>query len=98
VTLAITADGTRAYVACESGTGAEVAVVDTASGAVLTRIPVLQPNLVDILISPDGGRLYVSWRSDQNSGVVVVDTSTNQLIATLPTRLRTLAGTTFRWW
>jgi YVTN family beta-propeller protein len=58
-----------------------VVVFDTATGKLLTRIPV-GVNPYDLALSDDGRRLFVSnWASDS---VTVIDTGTRKAVATIP--------------
>ena len=56
--LAISPDGTRAYVLDPSSSGTKVQVVNTATGAVLGTIAT--PGWgADLVMAPSGGQLYV---------------------------------------
>jgi YVTN family beta-propeller protein len=79
--IAITPDGTRAYVA-NLGTDT-VTVIDTAANTILTTIP-LPPDSgpIAIAITPDGSRAY-AVNSDAES-VSVINTSMNSVIADIP--------------
>ncbi|WP_436843919.1 YncE family protein [Streptomyces sioyaensis] len=74
--IAITPDGTRAYVT-SFGAGS-VSVINTANNTVLTTITGVGTNLVGVAITADGTRAYVADRSSNN--VRVIDTATNTLI------------------
>jgi len=74
--VAITPDGTRAYVANSSGT---VSVIDTSTNTVVATIPVTVGAQL-VAITPDGTRAYVA----NNGTVSVIDTSTNTVVATIP--------------
>ena len=74
--LAISADGTRLYVANEDA--GEASVVDIASGEFLARFPVGgEPE--GVRISPDGSVVYVT--SEEDNQVSVIDTAANEVIA-----------------
>jgi YVTN family beta-propeller protein len=77
--VAITPDGTRAYVTI-SFPNNFVSVIDTATNTVVATIPVgVAPN--GIAITPDGTRAYVT---DNGSDTVsVIDTTNNTVIATV---------------
>jgi len=77
--VAITPDGTRAYV-----TGSPVSVIDTATNTVVATLPV---GGSVVAITPDGTHAYVanSFRQTSFSGSVsVIDTATNTEVATVP--------------
>jgi YVTN family beta-propeller protein len=88
--IAISPDGTRAYVANRAN--GNVSVIDTATNAELPASPIAlrasNPN--DIAISPDGTRVYLA--SEDEAGVSVIDTATNAEIAGSPIALPALAG------
>lgn len=77
--IAITQDGSRAYVADPAGA---VFVIDTASNTVVATIitPSVQPFAP--AITPDGASVYVANPSTNN--VSVIDTATNTIVATVP--------------
>jgi YVTN family beta-propeller protein len=75
--IAIAPDGSRVYVASE-GAG-EVAVIDTITNAILTRIDVGDaPNA--IAISPNGSRIYIESKVAGQDGIETISTATNQSI------------------
>ncbi len=76
--IAVTPDGGRVY-ACNS-TGS-VSVIDTASYAVTTNIPV-GPYLREIAMSPDGASAYVVSERDDGGVLSVIDTANNTVDAT----------------
>jgi YVTN family beta-propeller protein len=80
--VAITPDGTRAYVANEFSY--TVSVIDTATNTVVATIPVgLVP--IGVAITPDGTRAYVP--NEFSYTVSVIDTATNTVVATIPVGL-----------
>ncbi|MGW4482113.1 cytochrome D1 domain-containing protein [Rhodococcus triatomae] len=76
--VAITPDGTHAYVTNTSSQ--TVSVIDTATNAVTSTIPVGAANAV--VITPDSTRAYV--RNQGGGGVSVIDTATNTVTSTIP--------------
>jgi YVTN family beta-propeller protein len=81
VVVAITPDGTRAYVTDNSSlsTGS-VAVIDTATNTVLTTVVVgIDPQ--DLAITADGTHVYVACFGANS--VFVIDTATNTVSATI---------------
>ena len=77
-------DGTRIYVAEQ--TTSNVAVYDTATNQLITKIPLDDPTqyhyVKDLTVSADGSRLYVG---SNGARVYVVDTATNQPLGTIAT-------------
>ena len=72
--VAVSADGTRLYVANEDA--GEASVVEIASGEILASLPVGgEPE--GVRISPDGSVVYVT--SEEDNRVAVIDTATNTL-------------------
>jgi YVTN family beta-propeller protein len=79
VHVAITPDGTRAYV---TNFGSHnVSVICTAANAVIATVKVGH-NPLDIALTPDSASAYVV-NADSNS-VSVIDTNTNAVSATVP--------------
>ena len=83
--VAITPDGTRAYVAdanclpfCGSG---RLSVIDTASNTVVATIPV-GVGSSGVATTPDGTRVYVT--NQISNTVSVIDSATNTVVATVP--------------
>ena len=77
--VAITPDGTRAYVTINFPN--VVSVIDTATNTVVATIPVgVGPN--GAAITPDGTRAYVT--NHDSDTVSVIDTATNTVVATIP--------------
>lgn len=78
--VAVSKDGSRAYVA--NSTDRSVSVVNTATGALTTSIPVGgTPSAVAVDPSPGSSRAYVALKS--SARVSVVDTSNNTVTATV---------------
>lgn len=73
--VAITPDGTRAYVANDGGA---VWVLDTSNNAVLAKVTV-GGDPYGVAITPDGTRVYVT--EDNAAAVSVIDTSSNAVVA-----------------
>ena len=74
--VAVSADGTRLYVANEDAR--EVSVVDIATGEVVAALPVGgEPE--GVRISPDGSVVYVT--SEEDNQVSAIDTATNEVVA-----------------
>jgi len=90
--IAISPDGTRAYVS--NGEGNQIWAIDTASNQVVATIPTAVLGFVGLSISPDGSRLYAA--SIGNPSVVdVIDTKTNAVVTSIalpssepPTQIR----------
>ena len=82
--VAVTPDGTRAYVADffvpnRSGT---VAVIDTATNMVVTTVTTVTAGFPGVVaITPDGKSAYVTGGSN---GVAVIDTASNTVVDTIP--------------
>ena len=75
--IAITPDGTRAYVANHSGS---ISIIDTSTNTVITTIADSDIPL-GVAITPDGSRAYVS---NARGSISVVDISTNTIITNIP--------------
>ena len=74
--VAVSADGTRLYVANEDA--GEASVVDIATGEILAALPVGgEPE--GVRISPDGSVVYVT--SEEDNQVSAIDTATNTVAA-----------------
>ncbi|GAA4604288.1 DNA-binding beta-propeller fold protein YncE [Actinoplanes octamycinicus] len=71
--LAISADGTRLYVGCESSN--VVAIHDAASGERIGQPIVVGPRPSSMVLSPDGTRLYVSTIDGYDIRIAVIDTT-----------------------
>jgi YVTN family beta-propeller protein len=85
--VAITPDGTRAYVTNHSGTviSGTVSVIDTASNTVAATVPVGSGPL-GVAITPDGKHVYVADNHPPplGPGMSVIDTTTNTVVAIVP--------------
>ena len=74
--VAVSADGTRLYVANEDA--GEASVVDIATGDILAALPVGgEPE--GVRISPDGSVVYVT--SEEDNQVSAIDTAANEVVA-----------------
>jgi len=80
--IAITPDGTKAYVTSYIDVGPCVFVVDLVAHTVLTRIAMPMQYPSSITLTPDGSQAWVSFL--EQSGIVIVDTLTNTVATTLP--------------
>jgi YVTN family beta-propeller protein len=84
--IAITPDGTRAYVPYSFPTSTAVAVIDTMSDAVTQNIPI-GPTVFDlttltqVAVTPDGKHAYVTSQAGNN--VSVIDTASNAIVQTI---------------
>jgi YVTN family beta-propeller protein len=77
--LAVSADGTRLYVANEDA--AQVSVVDVASGGIVASVKIgEEPE--GVAIRPDGREVYVT--SEGDGAVFAIDTQTNKVISRIP--------------
>src|SRR5215510_6206281 len=77
--LAVSADGTRLYVANEDA--AQVSVVDLAAGTVVTTVKIgEEPE--GVTIRPDGKVVYVT--SEEDGAVFAIDTATNKVLKRIP--------------
>jgi YVTN family beta-propeller protein len=84
--VAITPDGSRAYVAfaANSDTGNFVRVIDTATNSVVADIDVSR-NPVWVAITPHGRFAYVAHQQGPNSSVITrIDTLSNTVVGTIP--------------
>jgi hypothetical protein len=75
---AISPDGTRLYLR----TPASVLVLDSATGGLLSSIPVTSPS--GIAIAPTGARIYVAGGTFQAWSIMVLDGATHALVDTIP--------------
>jgi YVTN family beta-propeller protein len=80
VGVAITPDGTRAYVTNQDHT---ISVVNTATNSVIATIPT-SFLVTYIAFTSDGTRAYVTSEQGFDSEVIVIDTATNSIITTIP--------------
>jgi YVTN family beta-propeller protein len=77
--LAISADGTRLYVANEDA--AQVSVIDVAAGTVVTTVKIgEEPE--GVTIRPDGKVVYVT--SEEDGAVFAIDTATTKVLKRIP--------------
>ena len=80
VGVAITPDGTRAYVTNSSATFGSVSVIDTATNTVTATVGT-GPNAQSLAITPDGAHVYVACFGANS--ISVIDTATNTVSATI---------------
>ena len=80
--LAISPDGTRAYMLDPNTSTSTVHVINTATGAVLTTVSV-SGWANDIVASPDGTRVYVGSESYPNNDITIISTATNTIFGTI---------------
>jgi YVTN family beta-propeller protein len=80
--IAVSPDGSRAYVPLSTNT---IAVVDVVANALVASIPV-GANPIRAVLSPDGSTCYVANRLSNT--VSVISTATNQVVATVPVGIR----------
>src|SRR5262249_2173645 len=77
--LAISADGTRLYVANEDA--ATASVVDVATGNIVQAVKIGdEPE--GVAIRPDGKVVYVT--SEEDGAIFAIDTATNKMIKRIP--------------
>ena len=79
VHVAISLDGTRAYVT--NAGSHNVSVINTATRAVIATVRVGR-NPLDVTLTPDGARAYVA--NAVSNSVSVINAGTNTVIATVP--------------
>jgi len=77
--IAITPDGSRAYVA--NNVSDSVSVIALATDTVIATVAMFQP--VGVALTPDSTRAYVTNSSEVFGSVSVIDTATNALTATI---------------
>src|SRR6266850_994065 len=77
--LAVSADGTRLYVANEDA--AQVSIVDIASGAIVASVRIGEEPEV-VAIRPDGREVYVT--SEGDGAVFAIDTKTTKVVGRIP--------------
>jgi YVTN family beta-propeller protein len=83
VIVAITPDGTRAYVANMAGNESNVCIIATATNQITAVIPI-PFGLFAIAMTPDGTKVYVV--NNPSGSVQVIETATNQVTATIKVR------------
>jgi gliding motility-associated-like protein len=76
--VAISADGSRAYIVDE--TSSAVSVFNALTSLVIATIPVDYDGPTGIAVSPDGSRIYVTNFTGGNGNVTVINTSTYYII------------------
>ncbi len=85
--VAVNPDGTQAYVVSKSDN--RVAVIDTATDAVVATIPLSAGGGWDVVFSPSGDKAYVSRGSGRYAGyadfISIIDTTTRTEIGTIAT-------------
>ena len=86
ISVAVTPDGKRAYIAMRKLSGGTVSVLDTATNMVVATVPVTDFFIGGVAITPDGKHAYVA-NSGNDHTVKVLDTGTNQVAATIPLNL-----------
>ena len=85
--MVISGDGSRVYVATtlESDGAGDVEVIDTASNAVIAKVPSSTPSTSGIAISPNGQRVYVPQLGDKaGQGALDVINTTTDTLTTSP--------------
>jgi RHS repeat-associated protein len=87
--VAVTPDGSRAFVACVNGGPDTVTVIDTATDAVTGYVQA-GAGSVSVAITPDGSRALVANEFDNTVSVIAATTNPPSLIGTIP-----LSGTPF---
>jgi YVTN family beta-propeller protein len=81
--IAVTPDGTRAYIASRGDDGI-VSVLDTATNTVAQTIPAVTDFFIaGVAITPDGKRAYLASSGNDHT-VKVLETATNTVAATIP--------------
>lgn len=79
VGMALSADGTTAYVATQK----DVAVVDAATAKIKARVPFPETTF-DVALSPDGATAYVTAAASCFQYVALVDTATKTIRVNIP--------------
>ena len=80
--VAVSPDGTRAYIGNMSGVGT-VLVIDTGTDGVVGSISTGDTLPEAIAVSPDGTRVFVAGTQGSVGAVTVIDAATNQIAATI---------------
>ena len=80
--VAVSPDGTRAYIGNMSGVDT-VTVIDTATNGVVGNVSTGGNFPEGIAVSPDGTRVYVAGSLGSVGAVTVIDATTNQVTATV---------------
>jgi YVTN family beta-propeller protein len=83
--LAVSPDGRRVYAGRTSGNSADVAILDTTTGADhAISIATTAGSIIECLrVSPDGRRLYVAANGPSGAELVVIDTRQNRVLSTV---------------
>jgi len=81
--IALSPNGTRAYVIASNGLGSKVLVVDTSTFSTVASVR-LGTDPLDLVASPDGKLVYVA--NLNSNSVSVIDTATNTVTSTINTR------------
>ncbi len=79
--IAITPDGTQAYVTNYFDTGTSLMVVDIANRKIRSQIPLPANYPKHVYLTPDGSQAWVNY--DQGTQVTIIDTLTNTIANTL---------------
>lgn len=85
--VAVSLDGTRAYVSTFNVNGTRIAVINTATNNVINTI-VVDPDAGNfpntMTLHPDGKHVYVGFLNSNSTGsVAVIDTNTNKVVESL---------------
>lgn len=80
--IALTPDGTRAYVTNRFSDS--ISVIDTSTNAVTSTIPGV-PEPLPIVVSPDGARAYVGSIGGPSDDIFVIDLATNSVDTSIST-------------
>jgi YVTN family beta-propeller protein len=83
--IAVTPDGTHAYVPYSFVYATAVAVLDTVAATVIQNIPigptVFLPTVTQVALTPDGKYAYVAIQ--QSNSVALIDTASNAIVKTI---------------
>jgi DNA-binding beta-propeller fold protein YncE len=83
--LAVSPDGRRVYAGRTAVDGADVAIIDTATGHdnTISVATTAGTTIACVRVSPDGRRLYVAANSASAAELVVIDTRQNRVVSTI---------------